>query len=173
MIPCDVDLVRPPLYDQSLGHANRKGASGLKCPIDGSELQAGSSHGVRVARCPACHGMWIERADFERLEDEAFELDEHAKGTLVFDPEPTDHPCPECGLPLELFSYRAYDLPLEICPRNHGLWLDDGEDARVLELMRREERSIDRSMTAEDRWRGTLRRLRSGSFLERIRELFR
>jgi Zn-finger nucleic acid-binding protein len=117
--------------------------------------------------------MWLEREELAQLENESFRLDEHAKGTLVFDEEPSDGRCPKCDGILQRFNYRAYDLVLEVCPNQHGYWLDQGEDDRVLALMRKEEASIDRSMDAEEKWTRTLKHLRSGSLLDKLRELLR
>ncbi|HEX4196838.1 MAG TPA: zf-TFIIB domain-containing protein [Caulobacteraceae bacterium] len=145
----------------------------MQCPRGHGELAAAERHGLEVKTCPTCKGMWLEREELAQLENEAFHLDEHAKGTLVFDAEPSDGQCPECGAVLQRFNYRAYDLVLEVCPNQHGYWLDQGEDDRVLALMRKEEASIDRSMDAEEKWTRTLRHLRSGSLLDKLRELLR
>jgi hypothetical protein len=48
-----------------------------------------------------------------------------------------------------------------------------GEDDRVLELMRLEEDDLKRSGKAEDRWKRLLGHLRSGSVLERLRDVLR
>jgi Zn-finger nucleic acid-binding protein len=146
-------------------------AADLKCPRGHGELAADVRHKLRVESCPTCKGMWLEREELAQLENEAFHLDEHAKGTLVFDEAPSDGQCPECGERLKRFNYRAYDLELEVCPNQHGYWLDQGEDDRVLELMRKEEAAIDRSMGAEDKWSRTLKHLRSGSLLDKLRDL--
>jgi Zn-finger nucleic acid-binding protein len=117
--------------------------------------------------------MWFDPQKLKALEDETFRHDQHAKGTLVFSSTATDIRCPECAAPLKRFNYRSYDLEIELCDRGHGYWLDDGEDTRVLELMKREEQGIDRSFTAEDKWAGMVKHLHSGSFLDKVRDLFR
>jgi Zn-finger nucleic acid-binding protein len=117
--------------------------------------------------------MWFAPQNFATLEDEAFRHDQHAKGTLVFSSTATELRCPECAETLKRFNYRLYDLEIELCRRGHGFWLDEGEDTRVLELMKKEEADLDRSFTAEDRWAGMVKHLHSGSFLDRVRELFR
>lgn len=144
----------------------------MKCPKCGSDLTPTVQHKVDVNFCNSCKGMWIERQEFEQLEDEAFDLDEHAKGTLVFSSTATTAKCPECDALLRRFNYRLYDLELEFCANQHGYWLDEGEDTRVLELMRKTEAGIDRDMLAEDKWAGALKHMRSGSFLSKVRDLF-
>jgi Zn-finger nucleic acid-binding protein len=143
----------------------------VKCPKCDAELEAAVRHHVHVNRCPACHGMWIHQQDLAQLEDEVFDLDEHAKGTLIFNPQASALHCPECGEGLKRFNYRFYDLELEFCENGHGYWLDEGEDDRVLELMKTEEKAIDRSQNAEAKWTATLRRMHSSSFLDKIRDL--
>ena len=59
------------------------------------------------------------------------------------------------------------------CPNQHGYWLDKDEDTRVLELMRTEEQHLQNKLVAEDKWSTMLRHMRSGSFLGKLRDLFR
>lgn len=112
--------------------------------------------------------MWLERRELEELEDEVFDFGEHAKGTLVPSSTPTSLKCPECNGLLSRFQYRFYDLEMEYCEQ-HGYWLTDDEDTRVLELMKHEEKDLSRKLIAENRWAATLKRMRSGSLLDRLR----
>jgi Zn-finger nucleic acid-binding protein len=145
----------------------------VKCPKCGSELSPAVRHKVDVNLCNACHGMWIERQEFTQLENEVFALDEHAKGTLVFSSTPTTAKCPECDAALRRFNYRLFELELEFCENEHGFWLDEGEDTRVLELMKKTESNINRDANAEDKWARALKHLHSGSFLDKVRNLLR
>lgn len=145
----------------------------MNCPKCKTPLEVQTRHKVKVECCPSCKGMWFDPQKLETLEDEVFRHDEHAKGTLVFSSAETELRCPECAEILKRFNYRLYDLEIELCRRGHGYWLDEGEDTRVLELMKKEEADIDRSFTAEDRWAGMVKHLHSGSFFDRVRELFR
>jgi Zn-finger nucleic acid-binding protein len=145
----------------------------MNCPNCGTELVAAKRHGVDVEACPSCKGLWLGAQEFVQLEDEAFDLGDDEKGTLVFAAEPSTRMCPECSQPLQGFQYRLYDLPLELCTQGHGYWLDAGEDDRVLALMREEENRLKRSEKAEDRWGRHLKHLRSGDFFEKLRNLLR
>lgn len=116
--------------------------------------------------------MWFDPEKFQKLEDEKFHLDQHAKGTLVFASTETDAKCPVCEAGLRRFNYRLYDLEVELCAAGHGYWLDEGEDARVLQLMKQEEASIDRSFSAEQRWAKLVDHLHSGTLIDQIRRLF-
>jgi len=117
--------------------------------------------------------MWLQHQELDQLEDEVFDFGEHAKGTLVVDLTPTTDPCPQCGTPLKKFRYRFYDLAMELCEREHGYWLEEDEDTRVLELMKKEEQELKSKLRAEDRWSQMLAHMRSGSFFSRLRDLFR
>jgi Zn-finger nucleic acid-binding protein len=72
---------------------------------------------------------------------------------------------------MSTFEYREYGLELEFCPDQHGYWLDADEDKRVLELMKKEEKNLGRTVLAEDRFAAHLQYLRSGSFMDRLRDL--
>ena len=122
----------------------------MKYPNCGYELTPAKRDGLEVEACPSCNGIWMTQQELAQLEDEAFDLGK--KGTLVFNPEPSSRSCPECGTGLKRFQYRDYDLELEFCDAGHGYWLDAGEDKRVLELMRKEERALERKFSAEDSW---------------------
>ena len=59
------------------------------------------------------------------------------------------------------------------CCSEHGFWLEKGEDHRVLELMREEERQLERKFRAEDIWSAHMNRLLSpGTFFGKVRDLF-
>lgn len=145
----------------------------MKCPKCNIDLVAAVRHKVPVQACPSCKGMWFTRQELEELEDEAFDFGEHAKGTLIPSSTPTTLKCPECGSALRRFEYRFYELEMDFCENLHGYWLEDDEDTRVLELMRQEEKEMKVKLRAEDRWAATLKRMRSGSLLERLRDVFR
>lgn len=145
----------------------------MKCPKCDIDLAPASRHKIKVEQCPSCKGMWLERQELNELEDEAFDWGDDAKGTLVFSSTPTTAKCPECDAPLKRFKYRLFDLELEFCGNQHGYWLDADEDTRVLELMKKEEADYKRKVLAEDQWASNLKRLRSGTFLDKVRNMFR
>jgi Zn-finger nucleic acid-binding protein len=145
----------------------------VKCPECNVGLVGATRHRLPVQSCPSCQGMWLEHPELPQLEDEVFDFGEHAKGTLVVSATPTRHPCPECGTPLQQFRYRFYDVSMELCPQEHGYWLQRDEDDRVLELMKKEEGQLQRKLVAEDQWAKLLRHMHSRSFGSRLRDLFR
>ncbi len=145
----------------------------MKCPICNVDLVPAIRHKLPVKTCPSCKGMWLEHEELAELEDEVFDFGDRWKGTLVFDSTATTHRCPECTALLQRFQYRDYDAQMEFCPNEHGYWLEDQEDTRVLELMKKEEGALQRKLIAEDQWGKLLKHMRSPSFFSRLRDLFR
>lgn len=144
----------------------------MKCPNCNMDLVPGKRSRVDMELCPSCKGMWLSRQELEQLEDEVFDFGDDKKGTLVFESTDTPAKCPQCEKPMRRFEYRFFDFEMDFCEEGHGFWLDADEDKRVLEAMRKEERDMERKALAEDRWATHLKHLRSGTFLDKLRDLF-
>lgn len=145
----------------------------MKCPQCNIEMIPQTRHRISVHLCESCKGMWLEHQELEELEDEVFDFGEHDKGTLIFSSTTTAAKCPECETPLRKFKYRLYDLEMEYCENQHGYWLFENEDTRVLELMKQEERNLKKNVNAEDKWMAMVRHMHSPSFLSKVHDLFR
>jgi Zn-finger nucleic acid-binding protein len=147
-----------------------KGKS-MKCPDCDVDLVEGKRDGVDMEICPSCRGMWLTCGELAQLEDEVFDFGDEEKGSLTLVSTPSNRKCPQCGKAMKSFEYRFYDLQMDFCEELHGYWLVADEDKRVLELMRKEEKNLARKVLAEDRFAAHLRYLRSGSFMDRLRDL--
>ncbi|MDE2183130.1 MAG: zf-TFIIB domain-containing protein [Alphaproteobacteria bacterium] len=143
----------------------------MKCPDCSAELVQKTRDGVEMEVCPSCQGMWLSRQELAQLEDEVFDFGDDEKGSLMLGCTPSTRKCPQCGDLMKRFEYRFYDLQMDFCERQHGYWLEAEEDKRVLALMKEEEKNLGRKVLAEDRFAAHLQFLRSGSFLDRIRDL--
>lgn len=143
----------------------------MKCPNCDAELVQKKRDGVEMEICPSCQGMWLSCSELAKLEDEVFDFGDDEKSSLMLGSVPTNRKCPQCGKLMKSFQYRLYDLTMDFCEERHGYWLEADEDKRVLELMKEEEKNLGRKVLAEDRFAAHLRYLRSGSFLDRIRDL--
>jgi len=142
----------------------------VKCPTCNIDLVQTTRDGIEMEACPTCKGMWLTRQELEALEDEIFNFGDDEKGSLMLGSEASTRKCPQCGKPMRSFGYRLYHLQLDFCEDGHGYWLDAGEDRRVLALMRKEEVNLGRKVLAEERFATHLRYLRSGSFLDRLKD---
>ncbi|NWF63075.1 MAG: zf-TFIIB domain-containing protein [Chloroflexi bacterium] len=130
----------------------------MNCPKCHSELVKKYYKGMfEVESCPNCRGMWLDFNELDKLEDMVFDEDER-KGSLIHFQTQTKFPCPHCGARLDEFQYRLYDLRLDTCAANdHGFWLDAGEDERVMEIMQKQTRDVQRKVNAESEWRQLLK----------------
>ncbi|MGA2285285.1 MAG: zf-TFIIB domain-containing protein [Dehalococcoidia bacterium] len=144
----------------------------MLCPRCSAELKTEAYKGITVDRCPDCQGLWLDYTDLDKLEDVALDEDEE-KGTLIYDPRPSDISCPRCGGPMETFDYRAWDLQLDLCKKQDGFWLDRGEEVKVLDLMKERIKDLNRSASAETQWANLLRKVKSKSFFDKVKGLFR
>jgi len=144
----------------------------MKCPNCDTDLVQTKRNGVDLECCQSCRGMWLNRQELEQLEDEVFDFGDDKKGSLIFSPTATTCKCPQCGKLMKRFQYRAYDLEMDFCEDGHGYWMDEEGDKRVLEVMKKEEVGFERKVLAEDRWASHLQHLRSGSFLDKVLDLF-
>ena len=142
----------------------------MKCPNDNAELVSAKRDGVLMETCPTCNGMWLTRQELAQLEDKVFDFGDNEKGSLMLGSSPTTLACPECAQPMKSFQYRLYDLEMDFCEAGHGYWLTADEDQRVLELMKKEEKDLGRTVLAQDRFAAHKQFLRSGSFVDRLHE---
>jgi Zn-finger nucleic acid-binding protein len=142
----------------------------MKCPNCDAGLKQTKRDGVEMEICPACSGMWLNSQELAQLEDEVFDFGDDEKGSLMLGSTPTTRKCPQCGKAMKGFQYRLYDLEMDFCEDQHGYWLEADEDKRVLELMKEEENNLGRKVLAEDRFAAHLQYLRTGSFLDRMRD---
>ena len=144
----------------------------MKCPRCEGDLVVEVHAGIEVDRCAACRGMWLDYGELDQLEDTVFDKDK-IKGSLMFRSFRGDLQCPKCHRPMQFFNYRAYNLELDFCDQDHGVWLDEGEEKRVLELMEQRSKDLSRKGKAEAEWAGFLHGLKTKPFRNKMKGLFK
>ena len=144
----------------------------MDCPRCNVGLTIEQHKDIEIDRCPNCHGLWLDYPELDQLEDIVLAEDE-VKGTMMYAQRESDISCPKCSDVMTTFNYRAYNLPIDYCPNEHGFWLDKGEEERVLELMGQRIKDLNRSATAEMEWDNFLRRVGSRSFFNKVKDLFK
>lgn len=113
-----------------------------RCARCGCEMKAVSVGAMELDECPECGGIWFDADELMgtvHLEEELAgraELAPPKEDEVSLDSPPAF--CPRCSAPLEP---HRFDLDLtvvmDVCPRGHGLWLDQGELARIKEFLDR------------------------------------
>ncbi|MFN8483663.1 MAG: zf-TFIIB domain-containing protein [Anaerolineae bacterium] len=131
----------------------------MKCPRDGGELQPAVRYNIQVDVCPTCNGMWLDHDELDQLEDTVF-ADDPNKGTMMLESQITQGHCPKCDALLEQFTYRYHlSIQLDQCPNGHGYWLDAGEDAKILDVMRERAPDLERKADAEGDFQGFMNKV--------------
>jgi len=144
----------------------------MKCPRCHAELAIEMHEGIEVDRCPDCGGMWLDYGEIHDLEDTVWDKKSH-KGSLMFRSFDGKLACPKCEGRMQRFNYRAYHMELDFCEHEHGIWLDAGEEKRVIELMKKRTKDLGRKQKAEAEWDGLLKSIGSPSFMDKAKRLFK
>ena len=144
----------------------------MNCPRCDVALNEQSHMGIEVDHCPECRGLWLDFHEMDQLEDHAMDDDER-KGMMEYSRRASDIACPKCHEVMETFNYRAYNLPIDHCKNQHGYWLDEGEEKKVLELMGQRVQDLERSSSAEEQWSKFMTRGKPRSFLSKVKDLFK
>ena len=144
----------------------------MNCPRCDVALNEKTFKGIEVDHCPECKGLWLDFHEMDQLEDHAMDED-NRKGLMEYSRRESEISCPSCHEVMETFNYRAHNLPIDHCKNQHGYWLDEGEEKKVLELMGQRVRDLKRSASAEERWVEFVERGGTRSFLTKVKDLFR
>jgi Zn-finger nucleic acid-binding protein len=97
---------------------------------------------TQVEECPQCAGVWLDAGELGKLIKDPAALEsmesENIPALELEEPATADRRCPKCDAGLESYRY-AYSSPivLDSCVNCYGIWVQDGELARI-ELYRRE-----------------------------------
>ena len=143
----------------------------LNCPRCNVALNEKKFKDIDVDHCPQCKGLWLEFHELDQLEDHSMDSDD-TKGMLEYARRESDISCPHCNEVMEPFNYRAHNLPIDHCTNEHGYWLDEGEEKKVLDIMKQRVRDLKRSSSAEESWSKFLERGGTRSFLAKVKDLF-
>lgn len=141
----------------------------VNCPRDGAELRVEELRGIQVDRCPECNGRWLDREELGQLEATVTSTEEQRVATIEYSNRESELSCPNCGVLMSTFNYRAYSLELDACREGHGYWLDSGEEGRVRDIIEERVKGLERAATAEASWDKFLDGIRGGgSFWDRL-----
>ena len=144
----------------------------MNCPRCDVALDEKKLKDIEIDHCPQCKGLWLDFHEMDQLEDDAMDEDSR-KGMMEYARRESDISCPHCHEVMETFNYRAHDLPIDHCKNQHGYWLDEGEEKKVLEIMKQRIQDLKRSSSAEESWVQVLERGGTRSFLAKVKDLFK
>jgi Zn-finger nucleic acid-binding protein len=107
----------------------------VDCPHCGAEpLVALEYQRVEVDYCARCRGVWLDSGEIELLYGDAAAAREFLRSRNPVPRGEAPRKCPECGARM-LKEATDGERPVvyDRCRKGHGLWLDQGELATVLE----------------------------------------
>ncbi len=113
----------------------------MLCPNDHSELKKASYHGVSIYECPKCHGMWFPQDELRIAKDNTDEdlrwldFDLFAEKTGKFALVAGEMKCPKCGKTMQAKKYAGSGVIINVCPDQHGVWLDKGEFQKIIHYL--------------------------------------
>ena len=92
--------------------------------------------GVEIDYCPGSGGIWLDSGELELLLENTIEKD-HLLSSFEVDDKSKERPikCPICNTKMEkVLVGKNEKITIDRCKKNHGLWFDEGELLRVIEL---------------------------------------
>ncbi len=103
---------------------------GVSCPECEQAMCKARVHGVTIDCCPDCGSLWFDPGELAELAEAEDDIPGHGAKS-----RPGKHPCPVCGEQMIEHPYhRMYNLLVDRCPTGHGIYLEEGELRRALEI---------------------------------------
>lgn len=111
----------------------------MQCPIDHQTLvQRRYEWDIVIDECPACHGVWLEAGELERIQnavehdygDELRAIPDSVSRAYAMAREKSERErrCPVCDRTLDRKEYGyASRILIDVCASCQGVWLDRGE----------------------------------------------
>ena len=110
----------------------------MKCPNCQIDLKRLDLKGIVLDHCEQCDGLWFDKGELERAKNEkdrkltGFDFPLWTETEKVKAKKGT-RACPTCRENLVIINYAGYaDVPIDICPRCQGVWLDKGELDKIV-----------------------------------------
>ncbi len=145
-------------YDRIRGPDEPEKADIKECPKCNVPMHEIKREDVIVDECRKCGGVWCDTDELnsliknknERIKKELEEAgsEEEKKNILErekYEPRIVHDEdlvsmlnCIVCGAPMKRINYQySSGIIIDVCPHNHGIWLDKGELERVFEFTKR------------------------------------
>jgi Zn-finger nucleic acid-binding protein len=91
---------------------------------------------IEIDHCINCGGIWLDEGELELLLETEEERNRHKN--LFKDAGSVKEkrfPCPRCGKRMnKVFVGEEKKIIIDKCKKNHGLWFDQGELQKVVEI---------------------------------------
>ncbi|MBK8267047.1 MAG: zf-TFIIB domain-containing protein [Planctomycetes bacterium] len=95
--------------------------------------------GIEVDHCLHCLGTWLDRGEIEMIALRAGTAasDYELRLNPAKSPKSDDRRCPRCRQVLhQVMIDHAIGLEIDVCPKRHGEWFDQGEILKLVSMCR-------------------------------------
>lgn len=100
----------------------------MQCPACKHPLIVLEIQETEIDYCQSCHGVWLDRGELELLLDGSQRAEELLNSLSVVRTEERSIRCPMCSRKMNKVEYGVEEkILLDRCPRNDGIWFDEGE----------------------------------------------
>ena len=106
------------------------------CPVCQEPMVVLELDKIEIDHCINCGGIWLDEGELELLLETEEERNRHKN--LFKDAGSVKEkrfPCPRCGKRMnKVFVGEEKKIIIDKCKKNHGLWFDQGELQKVVEI---------------------------------------
>lgn len=109
------------------------------CPVCNEPMLAIELEGIEIDHCLACFGTWLDAGEIAaisaRAGADASEINNLLKNGRQVSAQSKGR-CPRCSRNLRAVAFGESPdrLTIDICPRGHGEWFDQGEVFKLVSL---------------------------------------
>ena len=96
----------------------------MKCPVCQKSMVILEFHSVEMDFCPSCEGCWLDRGELGLIISGTPDLPDEFK---LAGERKSERRCPRCERRMRAGLLPATQVEVDVCDRQHGLWLDKGE----------------------------------------------
>jgi len=111
----------------------------MNCPRDGQALEEAQLEHVSVHDCSSCGGVWFQADELHRAEANADKwigwIDVDVFGAAQKTGRRSGRRCAVCGHEMNTLEYPHSNVEIEVCPSEHGVWLDKGEFDKIVKAL--------------------------------------
>jgi len=110
---------------------DNRAESKRKCPECGRPFALVNIDGMEIDCCRFCRSIWFDPGELQHFSktDKEIPSDDKTNRRSKYD-------CPVCGTRMtEYVFFNPHNLLVDRCPNGHGVYLEDRELERVLELV--------------------------------------
>ena len=108
----------------------------MNCPVCNTPLVILELRQIEIDYCMNCHGMWLDDGELGLLLEDSEEKTRLLNSFNV-DKNSREKPvrCPICSKKMEkVLCGTENKVTLDKCKRHHGIWFNEGELERVVEM---------------------------------------